>query len=312
MSLALKADAPLTGYADFDRLIRRQQDYLTARGSMIVGSGCVRSLGLSASFHTDFGPKDQDKISNQDYVLAWQPHAADNGRQPRLALAMGDGLTTSFRSECGAALACWVALRALVETAATLEPRALAAHGFNEAGSAIGQVADDMARDPQASCPPGQFLSTWKYILRKGALFQTTLTLAWLDRDHLYIAMVGDGGSLWRGCHKSLLRRRSVDRILAQCDLNNNRVYALGPADRCVQEFDCWREEKTDQPFRCALFTDGVGRGLGSTPLTMLDDLDKYHCDGSENTAQRFIEQAIERRPHEFTDNLTLAVIRSE
>ena len=70
---------------------------------------------------------------------------------------------------------------------------------FNEAGLTIGRLADELARDPEASCPDGQFVSTWKYILKKGGLFQTTLTLAWLDGDHFRIAMVGDGGALWRG-----------------------------------------------------------------------------------------------------------------
>jgi len=298
-------------YAEFDRAIRRHEAYLAQRGETIVGSGSFHCEGLSASVHSDFGPKDQDKVANQDYVLAWRPHAAEKGKL-RLALALGDGLTTSFRSECAAALTCWVALRALVEAEATLEPRALAAHGFNEAGSAVGQLADELARDPQASCPPGQFLSTWKYILKKGALFQTTLTLAWLDREYLRIAMVGDGGSLWRAYHKSLLRRRSVDRVLAECDLSNHHVCALGPADRRVQEFDCWQEEKLNGPFLCALHTDGVGRGLGSTPLALLDELEKLQAGGAENTARQFIGQVIEQRPQDFADNLTLAVIRAE
>ena len=38
------------------------------------------------------------------------------------------------------------------------------------------------------------------------------------------------------------------DRILAACDLESQQVYALGPADRCVREFDCWREEKLERP----------------------------------------------------------------
>ena len=169
-----------------------------------------------------------------------------------------------------------------------------------------------MARDPEASCPPGQFLSTWKYILKKGGLFQTTLTLAWLDRDFLRIAMVGDGGAVWRSYRATPPGQRATDRVLAACDLDSQQVCALGPADRCVREFDCWHEEELNGPFLCALHTDGVGRGLGGNPLALLDELEELQAAGVENPARRFIEQAIAERPQDFDDNLTLAVIRAE
>jgi hypothetical protein len=314
MSQDVIADAPFTGQAEFDRAIRRHEAFLAQRGETIVGSGAFHNDKMDISIHTDFGPKDQDKAANQDYVLAWRPRDADKGDPLRLALAMGDGLTTSFRSECAAALACWAALGNLVESAAcstsTREPKVLAEHAFNESGSAIGRIADELARDPQASCPASQFLSTWKYILKKGALFQTTLTLVWLDRECLRIAMIGDGGSLWRGYHQSLLRHKHVDRVLAQCDLGNDQVYALGPADRRVQQFDCWREEKLGGPFLCALHTDGVGRGLGIAPLVLLDELEKLQTGRGDNVSRKYIQRVIEQRPHDFADNLTLAVIQ--
>ena len=90
----------------------------------------------------------------------------------------------------------------------------------------------------------------------------------------------------------------------------NTRSAALGPADRNVREFDCWHEEKLNGPFLCALHTDGVGRGLGGNPMALLDELEKLQTAGVENAARRFIEQAIEERPQDFDDNLTLAVIR--
>ena len=112
-------------------------------------------------------------------------------------------------------MACWVGVRALVDgwslgfsrsfPSFRLKPDSTPPTpgscqiAFNEAGLTIGRLADELARDPEASCPEGQFLSTWKYILKKGGLFQTTLTLAWLDGDYFRIAMVGDGGALWRG-----------------------------------------------------------------------------------------------------------------
>jgi hypothetical protein len=56
----------------------------------------------------------------------------------------------------------------------------------------------------------------------------------------------------------------------------------------------------------------GVGRGLGGNPRALLDELEKLQAAGVENTARRFIEQAVEERPQDFDDNLTLAVIRAE
>ena len=311
MSHGAETDLPCTGHPEFDLLLGQSRAWLAQRGQVIVGSGSFRAGRLSASIHCDFGPADQDKATNQDYALAWRPAATGN-RQPQFVVALADGLTNSFRSECAAALACWISLRTLIETSGAATPRDRAKLAFNEAGLAIGRLADALASDPEASCPEDQFPSTWKYILKKGGLFQTTLTLAWLEEDRFCIAMVGDGGALWRGYGGRQNSREARDRILAACDLDSHQVYALGPVERCPRDFDCWHEEEVDGPFLCALSTDGIGRGLGANPLTLLDELEKLSAAGAENPAQRFIAQAIERRPKDFDDNLTLVVIRAE
>jgi len=79
-----------------------------------------------------------------------------------------------------------------------------------------------------------------------------------------------------------------------------------------VRDFDCWREEQLDGPFLCALATDGIGRGLGTRPLALLDELEGLQAAGVENSARRFIEHAIRERPKDFDDNVTLAVLRAE
>ncbi len=88
------------------------------------------------------------------------------------------------------------------------------------------------------------------------------------------MAMVGDGGALWRGYRGPARRPQATDRVLAACDLDSQQVYALGPADRCVQDFDCWHEEELNGPFLCALSTDGIGRGQGASPTVLLDELE--------------------------------------
>ncbi len=179
------------------------------------------------------------------------------------------------------------------------------------AGESLGRLAEELAREPEASCPAGQFLSTWKYILRKGLLLQSTLTLAWLDRRFLYVAMIGDGGGVWRGYGASPGAGRADDRVLAECDLARHQVRALGPAERNLREFDCWRQQELHGRFLCVLHTDGIGRGMGGKPLRLLDEMEELRGAG-ENAARRFIERAIEERPQDFDDNLTLAVIEGE
>ena len=295
----------------FDNLIRGAQAWLAERGETIVGSGCFRSGQLSGSIHTDFGPEDQDKDANQDYAVAWLPRDERLRNRFCLALALGDGLTASFRSEWASAVVCSVALRALAEGDPNLSPRELARQAFDEAGRSLGRLANELTCDPASSCPPGQFVSTWKYILRKGVLFQSTLTLAWLDRHFFHVAMVGDGGCVWRGYGARANGQPTEDRVLAQCDLDRHTVSAIGPADRNVREFDCWREEEAAGPFLCAVHTDGVGRGLGRNPAALLDELEKIGSQGAENTSRLFIRRAVEQRPRSFDNNLTLAVIRS-
>jgi hypothetical protein len=314
MSEVARADLPFIGQPEFDLLLRKGQAWLAARGEMVVGSGPFTAGRFSGSLHSDFGPADQDKETNQDYALAWWPSsaAADDRPRPAFVLALADGLTMSFRSESAAGLACWVGVRALVENFPSSPPKDLARLAFAEAGLTIGQLTDELARDPETSCPQGQFLSTWKYILQKGRLLQTTLTLAWLDRDHFCMAMVGDGGALWRSYRGARDAPQATDRVLAACDLHSQQVYALGPAERCARNFDFWHEEEANGPFLCALSTDGVGRGQGNSPSALLDELEELQAAGVANSAQRFIERAIQQCPKDFEDNLTLAVIRAE
>jgi hypothetical protein len=312
MSQAARAELPIIGHPEFDLLLREDRAWLAQRGEMVIGSGTFQSGRIAGALHSDFGPADQDKETNQDYALAWWPPATETQPQPRFVVALADGLTTSFRSECASALACWVGVRALVENVGASQPLDLARLAFTKAGLTVGRLADELARDPEISCPEGQFLSTWKYILKKGGLFQTTLTLAWLDGDQFRIAMVGDGGVLWRGYRGPRDSPHTTDRVLAACDLESQQVCALGPAHRSVRDFDCWHDEKLDGPFLCALSTDGIGRGRGISPLGILDELEAMQAAGVENPPQRFIERAVQQRPKDFDDNLTLAVIKAE
>ncbi|MCY2986682.1 MAG: protein phosphatase 2C domain-containing protein [Planctomycetota bacterium] len=295
--------------APLERMVGSHRDWLAERGQPLVGSGCFRVGPWSGAVHTDFGPLDQDKTTNQDYALAWWPDDDDCRTRIRWALAMADGLSSSFRSEWASELASWTALRALVELSAT-EPRQTAQQAFDAAGAAIGRLADEWAADPQGSCPPGQYLATWKYMLRKGSLLQTTLTLAWLDKEYFRVAILGDAGLVWREYPDLASNQRPRDRVIAECDLAEQQVFALGPAERQVSQFDQWEEIRLPERFLAAFYTDGIGRGIGKHASTLLDDLEARVSSAEVNHAQAYIAQAIARQPRDFEDNLTLAVIR--
>jgi hypothetical protein len=70
--------------------------------------------------------------------------------------------------------------------------------------------------------------------------------------------------------------------------------------------------EELGGPFLCALSTDGIGRAHGASPKALLDGLERLHAEGVKNAARQYIERAIQERPKDFDDNLTLAVIRAE
>ena len=76
MSQGAETDLPFTAYPEFDLLAPGNPGLAGRHGKLIVGSGCFRAGRLSASIHSDFGPADQDKPTNQDYTLAWRPWPA--------------------------------------------------------------------------------------------------------------------------------------------------------------------------------------------------------------------------------------------
>lgn len=286
-------------------LMRRDHQWLQARGELLVGSGALHTEDATVYFHTDFGPAGQDKDTNQDYVLVWRDSRADGTTRRGMGIAVADGLTSSFRSEWAAEVACATALRALAEEPDRASSADLFARATGAVARVLRQMVEDMARDPQASCPEGQYLSTWRYILRQGRLLQTTLTLAWIDSHGLQVGMVGDGGLLWR----TYAPVRSV--VQAQCDLSTQEVNCLGPSVSLPVKLDFDLEMQWDAACLCVLYTDGVGRGVGDNPLQVLDDLDRPELLSAENPAHRWLAEAIRDRPKSFDDNLTLVVIRT-
>ena len=81
---------------------------------------------------------------------------------PAFVLALADGLTTSYRSESAAALACWVPSVPWSNRPPQPAAGELARLAFDQAGLTIGRPVDEFARDPEtspartaSSFPPG-------------------------------------------------------------------------------------------------------------------------------------------------------------
>ena len=303
------------GKSKLKALIRERQRSLREHGTTLQGSGFFEIDRCNVSMHSCYGPPDQDKgPENQDYVLAWRRANNSDECPIRFAISIADGVTSSFRSEWASKLACWSAITSLVGESQELREspsRSWASRAFDAAGAAIGEIADILNSDPQSSCPRGQFSSTWKYILRKGAFLQTTLALLWSDRERICVASVGDSGAVVREYGSDNIARSEKDQILAACDLQTQQVQAIGPLNRSGHEFDCWFEGSLCQQFLTAIHTDGLGRGLGDHPLALLEQLDALQLRRkAKKEARRYLDRALAERPKDFDDNLTLAVVR--
>lgn len=96
----------------FERLRKKSEECLSARGTVCAGSGCLSWSTGKLTMHTDYGRADQDKDTNQDFALAWVA-ADDQDGSVRWAIALADGVTSSWYAEYGAEIACWTALAAV-------------------------------------------------------------------------------------------------------------------------------------------------------------------------------------------------------
>ena len=182
---------------------------------------------------------------------------------------------------------------------------------FAAAGRALQEISRKLEDSPAASCPQGQYLSTWKYIHRKGALLQTTLTLAWVQDDMFRLAMIGDGGVLWRDTRASPAAT-PAEEMLAQADLSTNEVNVLGPRSPAPEAFDLWLEKPWHGHRVCALYSDGIGRGVEKAGLNLLQGITALPGAPSDNPARSFIRQIVEANHPAFDDNLTLALLRRD
>ncbi len=277
-----------------NELVEGFRGRLESCGTVCVASGELHWSGGRLSIHTDFGPQGQDKDTNQDFVLGW---VAQGSSGIPWAVALADGVSSSFQAEFGARIACWAALAALVTGSDDFQRQSR--RSLDAAGDAIGGLFEELTADPERFRPQGEFSSTWKYTLREGLLLQTTLSLAWMEAGVLNLVIVGDGGAALFG-----FGDEEAPRFLGGASAQTQRVHALGPLNRHVSAFDYGGRVDVEGTGLIALFTDGIARGIGADGAPLMRSAPM-----ASPTSRDIIARLINERPREFEDNLTLALI---
>lgn len=296
------ANSEVAATRDLTADVFQFEEKLSAQGDICIGSGRLDSGPLSVSLHTSFGPPDLDKECNQDFVLGWKRHA-DSNTGVQLAVALADGVTSSYWSEAGAATACWAALSTLVSehegAGRDRTERAVAA-----ANDAIAGIVDRIRDTSDTFRPDDEFESTWEFRLDEGLLLQTTLTLLWVEGGRLFVGMVGDGGAVYSSERNEAGSKRVMS---VNGDLNESQqVNALGPHVRGAVPLDCYTELDIALIRDVAVFTDGITRGFENLEC-LLELITQTNAESGETSvAKRVVDGLLETRPEDFQDNLSL------
>lgn len=286
-----------------DASIRTCRQRLQETGQLVAQSGSTLWESGRLAIHSDYGPLGQDKPVNQDYALLWQSSEVEPNHPIRWAAALADGVTCSFRPEWGAQLACFHALVQLIGDTTPQNPLDRAVLAVHAAGEAIGALVEHIVNNSDQFRPEDELPATWRMRLKWGQLLQTTLTLAWLEADTLSVAMIGDGGASLRIDQDG----QFGDAILAGGELESDTVHALGPANRRVEGLDCWRQVPFEAGMMLALYTDGIGRFVGSVPGRLLDRIAKRRRESPDaNAAEAVVRELADLGEESLEDNLTL------
>ena len=290
---------PHPALAGIQRLIRNHRQCLRRTGAVVSQSGGLTLPTGWLSGHSDFGPPLQDKPCNQDRLVLWR------SRRKAAApidwvIVLADGVTSSYHSEFAAGLACWSALRALVDSAR--QARGNAGMDAVNAAAATLRTAGVVYRRQGADWhPPDEFSSTWKHRLASGAFLQTTLTLAWCRDARCHLVRIGDGGAT--------LYQSGSSRVLLPVNADTQLVHALGPDTPPLIEIDDELSLTLHGDSVLAVYTDGIARPMQSDPDSMVNmlrrsDVIERNC----ATASEIIDSLKQSDEESLHDNLTLAI----
>jgi hypothetical protein len=286
---------------------RECREQLVDAGQLLVADGRLVDDNVAISIYTDRGPAAADKDMNQDFILAWRPFRSCGPRRVQSIMAVADGVSAALYAEWAAETACWISAHALLTNRDQIDAADLARFAFDSAGRAVGRLAEEIAANPAFFKPQDEFDATWAYRLRKRRIAQTTLLLAWIDCEGLHVASIGDAGAVCRVMQGTDIK--PVGQVVAHCDLETSLVNAIGPHQTTIRQFDGWFETAIESQMLFAAYTDGIARGLRADPLAILDRPEMSSENGVEHPARSYTRRAIDERPNEHDDNLTLGVL---
>ena len=293
--------------ASIARECRRQ---LESAGEIVSESGVIPRSQEHIFVHTDFGPEKQDKDTNQDFVLGWcAPSPCGNDMQ--WAVAIADGVTSSWRSELAAQVACWTGLSGLV-TSGEESASNRGWQGLNAACDGVDRLTEAFLPHSETLCPADEFPATWDYMVRSGLFFQTTLLLVWREGTRVILVSVGDGGAAIR--ESASATPEESDWSILTTDLSAEYVNVIGPSGHDVLKTDAVLSVDIDSFSILALYTDGIGRVAQPAPSRLMSVIARESADSDRrtNVAEETINLLMESSPDELQDNLTLVVITQD
>lgn len=281
----------------------------TGNHGIAVESSVIPWRSGQLALHSDFGPLDQDKDVNQDFVLAWSPLNGNGMQDVDWAVALADGVTSSWQSELGAEIVCWSALTALVEHATSVASDEIGLRAVRAANDGLERLSAAFLTNAEELRPDAEFPASWRYMLEAGLYFQTTLLLAWCAAGTVHVLSIGDAGAAIRT--RASTPTAEDDRILLHVNSAAEFVHALGPLTSGDTEPDALVHLDADTCGVLALYTDGIGRLVQPRPelLFALRDEERQPTGGGNNPTRVTVESLMEQFPQELQDNLSLALI---
>ena len=281
-----------------EHAIRAALDELTSEGTVRSECGEHRGERLRICCHSDRGPEDQEKDSNEDFVATWIGNG-DSARYVEWALAIADGVSSSYFGREAAELASWTALAGLLRGNHTVSQE-IGKRAVSRASQAIRRLGARLHEESENWSPQDVFGSTWEYVLRKGKFLQTTLVLAWQHRSALHLVSVGDGGALiWSS-------NEQAPSWLTPTSTPSHVVHAMGPDSQDDLQLDVDFHCDLPEAFQLAVFTDGLQTAFFNCPQSAFG---RGTLASAENQAKYVVEQLQREFPSAFDDNLTLALV---
>jgi len=233
---------------------------------------------LAVDWSTNRGAPGTEKTRNED-AARWGFLATKAG--PVLLLALADGVTSSSCGFWASRVACAAGLRAMEEPArraydedgpgvSTHRLSTVIEAGFTGADTALAGILNRLRSEPERywSRQEEPHLATWRYVLARGQVMETTLCLAMIDPVGIIVGSVGDSLVALRRCRSG----ETCDVVIGAPDEGEHGTAALRGDDTYrIPPESFTRALYATQDYEgtaaLVLATDGVARHADASSL---------------------------------------------